>query len=162
MLSKMSTAEISLNGLQGLNEDQLTELGLGLTGGEDANSEISEREVVRPVSPAEDGWLEVGQRGKTSFTRTTSTSDSPITRIFGGKLRSVLRTPGAKDSITLEPYQPLQLDIQPPHVQTIEDALSNLTQPETIPGVYSPSRDAVVDATKQVFIETLPPSLSCT
>lgn len=33
--------------------------------------------------------------------------------MFGGKLRSILHTPGSgKDSITLEPYQPLQLDIQ--------------------------------------------------
>jgi ubiquitin carboxyl-terminal hydrolase 10 len=117
------------------------------------------RELDRPASPTEgDGWLEVGQKGKTSFTRTTSTAHSPITRIFGGKLRSVLRTPGSKDSVTLEPYQPLQLDIQPPHVSTIEDALENLTRPETISGVLS-STKKLVDATKQVFIETLPPVL---
>lgn len=118
-----------------------------------------EREVARPVSPTEEGWMEVGQKGKTAFTRTTSTSESPITRIFGGKLRSVLRTPGAKDSVTLEPYQPLQLDIQPHSVQTIEDALLNLTVPETIPGVFSPARNGPVDATKQVFIERTPPVL---
>lgn len=118
-----------------------------------------EREVQRPISPSEEGWMEVGQKGKTAFTRTTSTSDSPITKIFGGKLRSVLRTPGAKDSVTLEPYQPLQLDIQPNNVLTIEDALLNLTVPETIPGVFSPARGGPVDATKQVFIEHLPPVL---
>ncbi|PWN36124.1 cysteine proteinase, partial [Meira miltonrushii] len=121
--------------------------------------EEEERVVNRPVSPSEgDGWLEVGQKGKTSFTRTTSTSHSPITRIFGGKLRSVLRTPGSKDSVTLEPYQPLQLDIQPSHVSTVEEALENLTRPETISGVLSSTR-TLVDATKQVFIETLPPIL---
>lgn len=121
--------------------------------------EEEERVVNRPVSPSEgDGWLEVGQKGKTSFTRTTSTSHSPITRIFGGKLRSVLRTPGSKDSVTLEPYQPLQLDIQPAHVSTVEEALENLTRPETISGVLSSTRN-LVDATKQVFIETLPPIL---
>jgi ubiquitin carboxyl-terminal hydrolase 10 len=121
--------------------------------------EEEERVVNRPVSPSEgDGWLEVGQKGKTSFTRTTSTSHSPITRIFGGKLRSVLRTPGSKDSVTLEPYQPLQLDIQPAHVSTVEEALENLTRPETISGVMSSTR-TLVDATKQVFIETLPPIL---
>lgn len=120
----------------------------------------TQREVQRPVSPTEgDGWLEVGQKGRTSFTRTTSTAHSPITRIFGGKLRSLLRMPGSKDSVTLEPYQPLQLDIQPSHVTTVEEALQNLTVPEIITGVYSPSFKRPVDATKQVFIETLPPVL---
>ncbi|PWN28295.1 cysteine proteinase, partial [Jaminaea rosea] len=129
--------------------------------GEAGDAEEESREVARPMSPSEEGWLEVGQKGKTAFTRTASTAgeSSPITRIFGGKLRSVLRTPGAKDSVTLEPYQPLQLDIQPSSVQTVEDALLNLTVPETIPGVFSPARGGPVDATKQVFIEHLPPVL---
>lgn len=125
----------------------------------DADDDKDEREVIRPASPSEgDGWLEVGQKGKTSFTRTTSTAHSPITRIFGGKLRSVLRTPGSKDSVTLEPCQPLQLDIQPAHVTTVEEALENLTVPETISGVISSAKH-LVDATKQVYIETLPPVL---
>lgn len=130
-----------------------------LLGEENDDAESDEREVRRPLSPSEEGWLEVGQKGKTSFTRTTSASESPITRIFGGKLRSVLKTPGVKDSVTLEPYQPLQLDIQPPNVTSIDEALENLCAPETIPGVFSPARNGLVDATKQVFIETLPPVL---
>lgn len=169
LLSKMSDDEKKLNGV---SDDDLKRLGVRV--GKDAASadavglgldaafdedDIVEREVMRPVSPSEQGWMEVGQKGKTAYTRTTSTSESPITRIFGGKLRSVLKTPGAKDSVTLEPYQPLQLDIQPAHVQSIEDALLHLTEPETIPGVWSPSRSAQVDATKQVFIESLPPVL---
>lgn len=127
---------------------------------EQAVEGAGEREVNRPVSPVEgDGWLEVGQKGRTSYTRTTSTAHSPITRIFGGKLRSLLRMPGSKDSVTLEPYQPLQLDIQPSHVTTVEEALINLTVAETISGVHSSSTKGLVDATKQVFIETLPPIL---
>ncbi|CCF50537.1 hypothetical protein NDA11_006027 [Ustilago hordei] len=169
LLAKMSEEEKKLNGV---SDDDLRRLGVrvgkqGAAGdalGLDLEAvldenEIIEREVMRPVSPSEEGWMEVGQKGKTAYTRTTSTSESPITRIFGGKLRSVLKTPGAKDSVTLEPYQPLQLDIQPAHVQSIEDALFHLNEPETIPGVWSPSRGAEVDATKQVFIESLPPVL---
>jgi ubiquitin carboxyl-terminal hydrolase 10 len=82
-----------------------------------------------------------------------------MSRIFGGKLRSVLHTPGQKDSITLEPYQPLQLDISPPNVHTVIDALRHLNEPEIIPGVFSSSRGTNVDATKQVFVESLPPIL---
>ncbi|KAK0542794.1 hypothetical protein OC846_006456 [Tilletia horrida] len=106
----------------------------------------------------DDGWMEVGQKGKTSFTRTTSTSESPITRIFGGKLRSVLRVPGAKDSATLEPYQALPLDIDEPHVHTIEDALLGLTRPEYLTDLTGP-RGTKVDGTKTVFVETCPPVL---
>ena len=172
LLAKMSQEEKRLNGI---TDDDLRRMGLvmgktsanaaaqpsalGLAPNLDDDDTIQARELARPVSPSEQGWMEVGQKGKTAFTRTTSTSESPITRIFGGKLRSVLKCPGTKDSVTLEPYQPLQLDIQPPHVQSIEDALLNLTVPEVIPGVYSPAKGAHIDATKQVFIESLPPVL---
>lgn len=120
-----------------------------------------EREVSRPVSPSAggDGWMEVGKKQKVNAVRTTELKESSVSRIFGGKLRSVLRTPGQKDSVTLEPYQPLQLEISPPSVHTITDALSHLNEPEIIPGVWSASRNSNVDATKQVFVETLPPIL---
>jgi ubiquitin carboxyl-terminal hydrolase 10 len=75
-------------------------------------------------------------------------------------LRSVLRTPGQKDSVTLEPYQPLQLDISAPNVHTITEALLHLNEPETISGVYSASRGTNVDATKTVYLETVPPILT--
>jgi hypothetical protein len=90
----------------------------------------------------------------------TTSRESAISRIFGGKLRSVLRTPGQKDSVTLEPYQPLQLDISSPNVHTITEALLHLNEPETISGVYSASRGMNVDATKTVYLETVPPILT--
>lgn len=157
---RKSSSNTALHRTAASGNHQGEEEEIGVNGIGQDSSEEREREVKRPVSPNEgDGWLEVGQKGKTSFTRTTSTAHSPITRIFGGKLRSILRTPGSKDSVTLEPYQPLQLDIQPAHVTTVEEALENLTIPETITGVHSASTKGPVDATKQVFIETLPPIL---
>ena len=60
----------------------------------------------------DDDWLEVGSKGRTAITRTTETQESAVTRIFGGQLRSILRFPGQKDSVTLEPYMSLQLEIQ--------------------------------------------------
>ncbi|KAG8912936.1 hypothetical protein FRC01_004822 [Tulasnella sp. 417] len=128
------------------------------------------REVQRPLSPGgssalnggsgegEDGWLEVGKKNKVVATRTTKSRESVITKIFGGKLRSVLKTPGAgKTSATLEPYQPLQLDIQADNIHSIEDALRHITVPETV-SVRS-AKGVDVAATKQVFIDTLPPIL---
>ncbi|KAF2747439.1 cysteine proteinase [Sporormia fimetaria CBS 119925] len=103
------------------------------------------------------GWLEVGPKQKASITQTSGTIDveSPITKIFGGKLRSEYRKPGEKPSVTLEPYQPLQLDIGSPDVHNISDALRGLTRLETLESAVKGGRPS----TKQVFIESLPPVL---
>lgn len=112
------------------------------------------------VSGEANGWLEVGPKQKAAVTRSSGMRlDSPITKIFGGTLRSVLRVPGLKDSVTMEPYQPLQLDIHLPSVHSIIDALKGLTKPETITGDFKSPRGPSVTATKQVSIETLPPVL---
>lgn len=120
-------------------------------------------DVSSPPSTAstDAGWMEVGPKQKSAVTRSSGIIDveSPITKIFGGKLRSELRVPGAKNSVTLEPYQPLQLDIGAPNVSNIVDALKGLTQSETIQGEFSSARGPGKSATKQVFIETLPPVL---
>ncbi|CAE6465643.1 unnamed protein product [Rhizoctonia solani] len=128
-----------------------------------ANASDNAREVQRPVSPDsredDSGWMEVGKKNKPAITRTTLATESAITRIFGGKLRSVLSIPGSsKDSVTLEPYQPLQLDIQSDHVRTIEDALKHITLAETV-SMQSETRGGMVDAKKQVTLESLPPLL---
>jgi ubiquitin carboxyl-terminal hydrolase 10 len=105
-------------------------------------------------------WQEVGHRQRAAVTRSSGqNSTSPISKIFGGFLRSELRIAGLKDSITNEPYQPLQLDIGSPKVHNIVDALRNLTTQETISGNFNPERGANIPAVKQVFIETLPPVL---
>ena len=106
----------------------------------------------------ENGWLEVGPRQRAAITRSSGAiaTESPITKIFGGKFRSELRVPGMKNSVTLEPYQPLQLDIGAPDVGNIIDALKGLTKPETLHGHFNSPRGPGTTATKQVSIETLP------
>ncbi|KAK6584254.1 hypothetical protein PZA11_003984 [Diplocarpon coronariae] len=109
----------------------------------------------------ENGWLEVGPKQKAAVTRSSGTivTGSPVTKIFGGNLRSELRVPGLKDSVTLEPYQPLQLDIGASNVNNIIDALKGLTRSEALHGDFKSPKGPNVTATKQVFIETLPPVL---
>lgn len=105
-------------------------------------------------------WLEVGPRQRSVITRSSgSASSSPISKIFGGLLRSELRVPGLKPSITTEPYQPLQLDIGSPHVHTITDALKGLTSQEKLQGDFNSLRGKNVEAYKQVLIDELPPVL---
>ena len=67
--------------------------------------------------------------------------------------------PGLKNSVTLEPYQPLQLDIGAPNVNNITDALKSITKPESLTGDFNSPRGPGTTATKQVFIESLPPVL---
>ncbi|RKF73200.1 putative ubiquitin carboxyl-terminal hydrolase 3 [Golovinomyces cichoracearum] len=107
------------------------------------------------------GWLEVGPKQKASITRSSGpiTIETPVTKIFGGNLRSELRVPGLKDSVTIEPFQSLLLDIGAPHVNNIVDALRGLTNPEPLHGVFKSPKGPNVKATKQVFIEKLPPVL---
>ena len=118
-------------------------------------------ESTESVTAVKGGWLEVGPKQKAAVTRSSGaiTTESPITKIFGGKLRSELRVPGMKNSVTLEPYQPLQLDIGAPQVNNIIDALKGLTRPETLHGEFNSPRGPGALATKQVTIETLPPVL---
>ncbi|KAJ5796628.1 uncharacterized protein N7518_005168 [Penicillium psychrosexuale] len=108
-----------------------------------------------------DGWLEVGHKQKAAVTQLSGSlaAESPVTRIFGGKLRSEFKVPGNKTSVTLEPYQPLQLDIGSHDVHNILDALKGMTKPESIQGDFNSSRGPNITATKQIFIETLPPVL---
>ncbi|RFU73795.1 ubiquitin thiolesterase [Trichoderma arundinaceum] len=109
---------------------------------------------------ASDDWLEVGRKQRAAVSRLSGHNTStPITKIFGGLLRSEFRVPGLKDSITTERYQPLQLDIGSPDVRNVVDALRGLTRPERLQGDFNSPRGKDVVATKQVFIESLPPVL---
>ena len=93
---------------------------------------VEEREEEAPQQ--DDGWLEVGKRNRTVVTRTVGigicvhtwvvdltflgqrkqvkNAESPISRIFGGKYRSTLRAQGQKDSVIVEDWRALRLDIQ--------------------------------------------------
>jgi ubiquitin carboxyl-terminal hydrolase 10 len=107
-----------------------------------------------------DDWLEVGRKQRSAVTRSSGhNSSSPITRIFGGLLRSELRVSRLKDSITTEPFQPLQLDIGAQDVHNIVDALKGLTRVEVLQGDFGSGVGKDGKAQKQVFIETLPPVL---
>ncbi|CAI6336908.1 unnamed protein product [Periconia digitata] len=102
-------------------------------------------------------WLEVGPKQKSAITQSSGAIEfeSPLTKMFGGKIRSEYRKPGEKPSVTLEPYQPLQLDIGSPDINSIADALKGLTRLETLDSATRGGRAS----TKQMFIETLPPVL---
>lgn len=105
----------------------------------------------------DDGWSEVGPNNKKiSAKRTVEIEPSPISRIFGGQFRSVLSIPKNKESqsITLDPFQTIQLDISDANINTVEDAFIKFNDPEQIP--YKSSSNNDVMAKKQTFIDQLP------
>lgn len=107
-----------------------------------------------------DGWTEVHRHQKPAVTRSSGASTtSPFTKIFGGSLRSEFRVPGSKNSVTLTPYQQLQLDINDPSVTNITHALQGLARSEKIEGQFATPRGVASHGIKQVFIEDLPPML---
>ncbi|KAI8368165.1 uncharacterized protein BYT42DRAFT_585532 [Radiomyces spectabilis] len=130
--------------LDGLHEEMVSVL-----------KEHNEKLAKLAADGTDDEWLEVGPKNKTSNLRSTGFEESPISNIFGGKIRSVLRCPGAKDSANLEPFQSLPLDIQPENVASIQDAIHNMTVPEIMHDFMS-HKGVRVEATKQIFFESLP------
>ncbi|EPS37470.1 hypothetical protein H072_8852 [Dactylellina haptotyla CBS 200.50] len=108
------------------------------------------------------GWLEVGHKQRAAITRNVGhiSGISPVTKIFGGQMRNELRVAGQRSSVMREPYQSLQLDIQSNEINNIVDAIRQLSIPEQLQGGdFKSARGASASATKQTFIDTLPPVL---
>ncbi|OCH93806.1 cysteine proteinase [Obba rivulosa] len=126
-----------------------------------ANS-LSSRAPTAPEreEPQKDeGWHEVGKKNKAVLTRMIKTTESPITRIFGGKFRSTLRAPRQRDSVIVEDWRSLRLDIQRDQVNSIHDALKHISDPQPVQ-ITSPTQPgAVIEASQQALIEALPPVL---
>lgn len=58
----------------------------------------------------DENWTEVGPNRKPVVVQKAS-KESPISLLFGGSMRSVVKAIGNKDSVTIQPFQSLQLDI---------------------------------------------------
>lgn len=148
--------------LEGLHDECAGVMAQGQTSGEpvaesaDASSAPADPSESNTTTTTVDGWQEVGPKQKSALTRTAGTPDppSPITKIFGGHLRSELRVPGLQTSAVYEPFKPLQLDIGAPDVHNIVDALRGLTRIESLDGSFGGRTNAT--AKKQVFIHDLP------
>lgn len=148
-------------------EEELVLLKETLTGTSSSSSSERQGAKLRPVEereeaapPEERGWHEVGKRNRTVVTRTIKSTDSPITKIFGGKFRSTLRVPHTKkDSVIVEDWRSIRLDIQRDQIHTVQDALAYISQPQPVQ-VTNPSRPGTtLEAQQVVHIDALPPVL---
>ncbi|EDO18676.1 hypothetical protein Kpol_1055p31 [Vanderwaltozyma polyspora DSM 70294] len=118
-----------------------------------------------PMSDDDDetnGWHEVsstskkGKKTKTAAKRTVEIEQSPISNLFGGQFRSVLDIPNNKESqsITLDPFQTIQLDISDSSIDDLETAFKKFSEYELLP--FKSSSGSDVEAKKQTFIDKLP------
>lgn len=102
------------------------------------------------------GWSEVGSGKRVSKKRIVEIEPSPITQLFGGQFRSVLTIPKSKESqsITVDPFRCILVDVSLADVETIEDALWKFNEAERLPYKIEAGREVV--ARKQTFIDELP------
>ncbi|KAF8625752.1 hypothetical protein AX17_006778 [Amanita inopinata Kibby_2008] len=128
------------------------------TGGSSASSggaPVEEKEEAAP--PEEAGWHEVGKRNRTVVTRTIKATESPISRIFGGKFRTTLRVPYTKkDSVIVEDWMSIRLDIQRDQIHTVQDTLSYISHPQPVQVTHPSRPGTTLEAQQQVHIEALP------
>ncbi|KAJ7895001.1 hypothetical protein B0H14DRAFT_3854218 [Mycena olivaceomarginata] len=129
-----------------------------LTAGGTGRAVVEEREEEAPPE-TEDGRLEVGRKNRTVVTRTVKSAESPITRIFGGRFRSTLRAPGQKDSVIVEDWRSLRLDIQCDGIHTIADTLALISHPQTVQMSHPSRPGIIVNASQRILIVALPPIL---
>ncbi|KAF8471370.1 hypothetical protein DFH94DRAFT_637165 [Russula ochroleuca] len=100
---------------------------------------------------------EVSQSSLTDVRKRVFTSvESPLMCIFCGTFRSIVRAPNQPDTVTVEYWRSLQLDIQHGSVYAIEDALARISHLQ--PVQLGPSGFNV--ASQQVQIKALPPVLA--
>ncbi|KAJ0980924.1 hypothetical protein J5N97_009179 [Dioscorea zingiberensis] len=69
---------------------------------------------------------------------------SELSQIFWGKEKSVIRVEGNPDSVIVQPFLLLHLEIHPETVRTIEDALQLFSASETLEGYKTSTEKCVV------------------
>lgn len=87
----------------------------------------------------------------------TGIYDSPVHRIFGGFVRSSLKSLGGKESVTRAPILTLQLGIEDTSIKSIHDALLAHFITENIDDYELNGQK--VPTTKTTNVESLPPIL---
>ena len=99
----------------------------------------------------DDDWETVGPNNQVAITGTQGFVELELSAIFGGKLRSVVKSKDNKVSTTIQPFLLLPLDILPEAVHTIEDALHFFSSPELLEGYrISARKERVVSARKDL------------
>ncbi|KAK7722186.1 hypothetical protein SLS64_000719 [Diaporthe eres] len=144
-----------LNGLEEECERMIRDSATYASGSDQASLDHHD---INGGADASDDWTEVGQRQRLAVSQRSgpATIPNPISKIFSGQHREVLRL-SRKESVTYNAYQNLSLAIDDPSIKTVIDALKYFHRSEPI--TSKNSQGIEVNGTKQTLIETLPPIL---
>lgn len=99
-------------------------------------------------------WKVVDSKNKGTITRRTELSQTPISDIFGGQLRSRVHRSGDQTTDNIQPFFTLQLHIE--KAASVREALEQLVAKNSLEGVISARTNREVEAWQQVTIEELP------
>lgn len=103
----------------------------------------------------QDDWKVIrGNRNKGTVTRTTDFGRSPMSDIFGGKLRSRVHREGDHPTDNIQPFFTLQLDIE--KAASVKDALDLLVGKDQLEGMTCAKTKQEIQAWQQVTLEELP------
>ena len=112
-----------LETLKGTQEDAQEFLGFMLDG-------VHQELLQNTIENEHDKWHDVGKNNKKLV---QVVKPSPLVNLVGGRLRSVMQIRGKK-TISFEPFQILQLPIIANHINSILDAIIEITRIEKIEG----------------------------
>jgi len=108
----------------------------------------------------ENEWQIAGTKGRGHIiSNDLKFENSPIQQIFGGRLRSILKTKNQTPSVTHEPFMSLSLDTYQ-KIETLDQALVAFLSKDTITGLRTSKNQKYGQrASKTHKIDTLPPVL---
>ncbi|KAF8343375.1 hypothetical protein F5887DRAFT_918597 [Amanita rubescens] len=150
-------AEEFLGFMLGTLEEELVVLREEVTGRRHTPQAPAEptEEKEEAAPPEELGWQEVGKRNQTVVTRAIQ-----LKHYIEGKFRTTLRVPYAKkDSVIVEDWRSVRLDIQRDQTPTVQDALSYISLPQPVQVTHPGRPGTTLEAQQQVHIDALPPIL---
>lgn len=101
-----------------------------------------------------DEWVEVGKKSKPSRSNVIKQKETAISRTFGGQFKSVLEVGNRPTSVTYEPFEQVQLDIDDSSVTSLEEAFQLLSRPESLS--YKLSNGADTRALRTLTIDKVP------
>ncbi|KAI5962981.1 uncharacterized protein KGF55_002773 [Candida pseudojiufengensis] len=145
--------EEMISALKKLNTPQIDSLIQSYESDDITKFKYNIKTCIRRIKNEEDDdeWKEVSKKNVTKI----EIEPTPLNMIFGGEFKSVISIPKAtsfQKSITLDPFQHVQLDIS--NSESVEDAFIHLNELESISYKGQNNKDLLVK--KQTFIEKLP------
>ncbi|KAF2363656.1 Peptidase C19 ubiquitin carboxyl-terminal hydrolase [Trinorchestia longiramus] len=103
-----------------------------------------------------DDWVTMGPKNKTCITRTTEFSHSPISEIFWGESRVIIKKGNSPVTNNLEPFITLPLDIQDENVKSVKEALHQFVSKADVAGYTCTDTQEELTVSSQRLLEQVP------